>query len=168
MLIPKPILEMLNNQIAGEFQAAHNYMRMACVLDGMGLKMLSQWFFRQGEEERNHGKKILHYVLETGGDVKLQAVKEPTGDVSSALAIVQSALDQEISVTRAIHDIAAASEQHKDYSTRSFLGWFIDEQVEEVSSMTDLLHLVKMAGEHNLLAVEERVARLLEQPAKGE
>jgi ferritin len=48
------------------------------------------------------------------------------------------------------------ADSENDYATRSFLQWFVDEQVEEVSSMTDLLTLVKMAGD-NLLQVEARV-----------
>lgn len=162
MLIPKPIVEKLNEQIANEFHAAHNYMAMACRFDELGLKMLAQWFFRQGEEERNHGRKILDYLLEIGANVKLKAIPEPAGEMSSPVAIVQTALHQEMAVTKQIHAIVALAEEHKDYATRSFLTWFIDEQVEEVASMTQLLSLIRMAGENQLLQVEARVARMME------
>jgi ferritin len=161
MLIPQPVLEKLNEQIANEFHAAHNYMAMACKFDEMGLKMLSQWFLRQGEEEREHGKKILRYVLDVGADPKLQAIPEPDGDMSSPVKIVQTALDQELAVTKQINEIMALAEQHNDYATRSFLDWFTLEQVEEVSSMTELLQLVKLAGKEHLLQVEARVAKML-------
>lgn len=162
MLIPQAVLDRLNQQIANEFHAAHNYLAMACRFDGMGLKMLSQWFFRQGAEEQEHGMKLLNYVLEVGGEVKLSSIDTPSGDMSSPISIVQTALDQEREVTRCIHEIVSLAEQHKDYSTRSFLNWFIDEQVEEVSTMTDLLQLVKMAGDNNLLQVEARVAKMMQ------
>lgn len=165
MIIPKPIVEKLNEQITNEFHAAHNYMAMACRFDELGLKMLSQWFFRQGEEEREHGKKILDYLLEIGAPVAMHAIPSPAGDMSSPVSIVQTALDQEMTVTKQIHAIVGLAEEHKDYATRSFLTWFIDEQVEEVASMTELLNLVKMAGEHQLLQVEARVAKML-QPAR--
>lgn len=162
MLIPQTVVDRLNQQIADEFHAAHNYVAMACRFDGMGLKMLAKWFFRQGEEEREHGMKLLNYVLEVGGEVKLGSIDTPSGDMSSPISIVQTALDQEREVTRCIHEIVTLAEQHKDYSTRSFLNWFIDEQVEEVATMTDLLQLVKMAGDNNLLQVEARVAKMLQ------
>ena len=162
MMIASPIVEKLNEQVANEFHAAHNYMAMACRFDEMGLKTLAQWFFRQGEEERNHGKRILDYLLGVGADVKLKAIPEPVGELSSTVAIVQTALSQEEAVTAQIHAIVALAEEHKDYATRSFLTWFIDEQVEEVASMTELLALVKMAGEHQLLQVEARVAKMLQ------
>ena len=50
----------------------------------------------------------------------------------------------------------ALAESENDYATRSFITWFVDEQVEEVASMTDLVNLVKMAG-GNLLQVEARI-----------
>ncbi len=162
MPIPAPLLKKLNEQIANEFHAAHNYLAMACRFDELGLKILSQWFLRQGEEEREHGKKILHYLLEVGAKIELKGIGEPKGDLSSPATIVQTALDQEIAVTNQIHAMVALAEEHKDYATRSFLTWFIDEQVEEVASMTELLQLVKMAGDQHLLQVEMRVAKLLE------
>ena len=48
-----------------------------------------------------------------------------------------------------------------DHLARNLLQWFVDEQLEEVSSMDDLLRTVKRAGD-NLLRVEEFLAR---QPA---
>jgi ferritin len=161
MLIPQTVVDKLNEQIANEFHAAHNYLAMACRFDGLGLKVLAQWFFRQGEEERDHGKKIMRYLLEVGAEVKLQSITEPAGDLSSPITIVQTALDQEVAVTRQIHDLVALAEQHKDYATRSFLSWFIDEQVEEVASMTELLQMLKLAGNQHLLQVEARVAKML-------
>ena len=55
-----------------------------------------------------------------------------------------------------INKLMTLADQEKDYATRSFLQWFVDEQVEEVSSMEDLLQLVKLAG-NNVLQVEMRV-----------
>jgi ferritin len=167
MLTPAPVVEKLNEQIANEFHAAHNYMAMACRFDELGLKMLAQWFFRQGEEERDHGKKILHYLLEVGADVKLRAIGEPVGDLATPIAIVETALAQEKMVTEQIHNLFALAEEHRDYATRSFLAWFVDEQVEEVATMTELLQMLKLAGDQHLLQVEARVSEMLSAPADG-
>ena len=161
MAVPAPIVDKLNEQISNEFHAAHTYMGMACKFDEMGLKVFSQWFFRQGEEERDHGKRILKYLLDTGAEVKLKAIDAPKGDMSSPAAIVETALRQEETVTQQIHHLMGLADEHKDYATRSFLNWFVDEQVEEVATMTELLQLVKMAGSQNLLQLEARVARMM-------
>ena len=46
-----------------------------------------------------------------------------------------------------INELAALSDSEKDYASRSFVNKFVDEQVEEVSTMTDLLEMVELAGE---------------------
>ena len=77
-------------------------------------------------------------------------------------SIVQKALDHELLVTGQINDLVALAESEKDYATRSFLQWFVDEQVEEVSEVSGLLQLVQLAGEKHMLQVEARVAKMME------
>ncbi len=156
MMISETMNAKLNEQIAAEFSAAHAYLAMACAFDTMGLKVLAHRFHEQYDEEREHALKIVKYVQEVGGAVKIGAVADPTGDYRDAEAIVQAALESEKNVTRMIHDLVTLSEAEKDYPTRSFLNWFVDEQVEEVSSMIDLLDLVQLA-EGNMLQVESRI-----------
>jgi len=47
----------------------------------------------------------------------------------------------------------------KNYIGIKFLDWFVQEQLEEVSSMSDLLAVVRRAGAQNLLYVEEYLVR---------
>ena len=43
--------------------------------------------------------------------------------------------------------------------TDNFLQWFVKEQLEEVSSMDNLLKVIRRAGQDGLLRVEEYLAR---------
>jgi ferritin len=156
MMISDKMCAKLNEQIAAEFSAAHAYLAMACAFDQMGLKILAKKFLDQESEEREHAMKILRYVQEVGGTVALQEVSRPRADYADVQAIVQAALESEENVTRMIHVLVAQAEDERDFATRSFLNWFVDEQVEEVSNMTDLLTLVRLAGD-NMLQVESRV-----------
>lgn len=156
MMISDAMNIKLNGQVAAEFSAAHTYLAMACALDRMGLKILAARFLAQYEEERGHALKILHYVEEVGGNVTLEGVSKPAAEYTSVEAIVRTALESERDITRMIGDLVALADSEKDYATRSFLNWFVDEQVEEVSSMNDLLTLVQLAGD-NMLQVEARV-----------
>ncbi len=146
----------LNEQITAELAAAHQYLAMACELDRMGFKILARKFQAQCDEERQHAMKIVQYVNLAGGGVKLEAIAKPTASHGTVKEIVQAALEGEKTITRKIHDLVAVAEAEKDYATRSFLNWFVDEQVEEVSAMDELLKLVELAGE-NILQVEARV-----------
>lgn len=146
----------LNRQISMEFAASHKYLAMACAFDAMGFKILAKRFRLQSDEEREHAMKILDFVVEVGGRVDLEQVPKPPSKYDTVEAIVRSALESEQEVTRSINEIVAQAETEKDFATRSFLHWFVDEQVEEVASMTELLGLVKLAGP-NVLLVETRV-----------
>ena len=50
-------------------------------------------------------------------------------------------------------------QKNNNYITMQFLQWFVKEQLEEVSSMEDLLKIIQRAGEGGLLHVEEYLAR---------
>ncbi len=156
MMISAAMNTKLNEQIAAEFAAAHAYLAMACAFDRMALKALAKRFFQQHDEERGHGMKILHYIHEVGGTVSLDAVAKPKKDYKSVEAIVSTALQNEIDITEKINELVTFADSEKDYATRSFLEWFVDEQVEEVSTMSDLLNVVKLAG-NNVLQVEALV-----------
>ncbi len=48
--------------------------------------------------------------------------------------------------------------KENDHTTRNALEWFVEEQLEEVSSMETLLRIVQRAGQAGLLFVEDYVA----------
>ncbi len=156
MTISEAMNAKLNEQITAEFSAGHKYLAMACAFEGMGLKIMHERFLIQAAEEREHAMRILHYIHEVGGVVTLDAVPKPAGEFGGPEDIVRTALESEEHITRMVNGVVALAESQKDYATRSFLQWLVDEQVEEVSSMRDLLSLVKMAG-GEMLQVEARV-----------
>ncbi|MFQ5592495.1 MAG: ferritin [Phycisphaerae bacterium] len=156
MMISAAMNAKLNEQLAAEFSAAHEYLSMACALEAMDLKVLSKRFQIQSEEEREHGMKIVRYVHDVGGTVTLDAIAKPSCEFSSPEAVVRKALESERRIAKMINDLLTFAESEKDHATRSFLQWFVDEQVEEVASMRDLLSLVQMACQ-NMLQVEARV-----------
>lgn len=153
MMISQKMNAKLSDQVAAEFYASHKYLAMSCAFDRMGLRILAQRFFKQADEERGHALKIVGFLREVGGAVTLEAIDKPRADYGSVEEIVQAALDSELDITRRINELVTQAEGEKDYATRSFLQWFVDEQVEEVSTMTDLLNLVQLAGP-NVLQVE--------------
>ncbi len=160
MLISKAMAARLNDQITMELGAAHKYRAMACALDAMGLKVAAKFFFKQSEEEDEHAMKILHYVLEVGATVSLAAVAKPKGDYASLSEVADAALESEMAVTKSINEIMDLCEKEKDYATRNLMAWFVEEQVEEVSTMNDLINLINLAGK-NVLQVEARLAHMM-------
>ena len=89
--------------------------------------------------------------------IRLDALPKPNGTFSNPEAIAQAALDSEMSITNRINDLVALADSEKDYATRNFLRWFVEEQVEEVATMRDLVQLIELAGSEHLLQVESRL-----------
>ena len=48
--------------------------------------------------------------------------------------------------------------KENNHIAATFLQWFVSEQLEEVSSMDQLLKIVQRAGESNLLLIEQYLA----------
>src|SRR5690606_29273740 len=165
------LAQSINDQIANELHASNSSLHIAAYFDGLGLKVLASFFFRQSDEERMHATKLLKYLLEVGKKVKFGQIKAAKSDYKSPEDAIQTALDQEIVVTNQINALMKEATANNDFATQSFLKWFVDEQVEEVSSMSDLLQLVKLAGEERILLVEDRLLRAggvtLEEKAEG-
>lgn len=154
MLISKELAAAINEQIAHELIASHQYTQIAAYFEGLALKKLSKMFFKQGDEEREHAMKLVHYVVETGGELAIPAIAAPKTAFKSVEEAVQLSVDWEWEVTRRINGLMDIAADQKDYLAQGFLQWFVDEQLEEITNMERLLKVVKQAGQHNLIMLE--------------
>lgn len=160
-MLSEKMNQALNEQIKKEFFSAYLYLQMSVAFDKMGLKVFSAYYRKHAEEEQAHGLKLLDYVLEAGGDVVLLPIPEPTAEYDSADQILEITLSHERGVTESINELAALAESESDRATRSFLNWYIDEQVEEEATAAELLQIARLAGPAMIFAVESRVARMM-------
>lgn len=150
--------EALNEQIGREFAASQQYVAVAVYYDAETLPELAQHFYRQAVEERNHAMIIVQYLLDAGEQVVIPGVAAPTSSFANPIAPVELALVQEKSVTEDIVRLAKLARDEGDLVGEQFLHWFLQEQREEVASMTSLLHVLQRASD-NLLLAEEYLAR---------
>jgi ferritin len=147
----------LNEQIGREFGASQQYVAIAVYYDAETLPHLAAHFYRQAVEERNHAMMIVQYLLDADETVSIPGIEAPRTDFSDAVAPVALALEQERAVTDQIVALARLAREENDLVGEQFLHWFLEEQREEVSSMSSLLRTVQRAGD-NLLLVEQFLA----------
>jgi ferritin len=121
--------------------------------------LLAAHFFKQAEEEKQHAHKFIKFITDTGGRLAIPAIPAPQNTFTFAEEAVKLSLDQEKRVSEQVNHLVHMAKEETDYTTDQFLQWFVQEQLEEVSSMQDLLAIVQRAGEANLLRVEEYLAR---------
>jgi len=151
--------EALNEQVGREYAASQQYIAIAVWFDGETLPLLAAHFYRQAVEERNHAMMIVQYLLDAGHSVVIPGVEAPQTEFKDARAPVALALEQEKRVTDQIAELAALAREENDLVGEQFLHWFLQEQREEVASMSDLLSVVERASESNLLLAEDYLAR---------
>jgi ferritin len=148
----------LNEQIAYEFAASQQYIAIAVFYDAQTLPQLAAHFFRQAVEERNHAMMMVQYLLDADEEVVVPAVAAPQVDFADVVTPVQLALDQERRVTGQIQQLAITAREEVDLVAEQFMHWFLQEQREEVSSMSSLLDVVSRSKE-NVMFVEDFLAR---------
>jgi ferritin len=142
------ILELINKQINSELYSAYLYLSMAAYLDHKGLPGFAKWMKVQAKEEVEHAMKFYEYVNDRGGRVKLEAIEKPPTEWESVTKLFEEALEHEKFVTDSINKIFDAAREVGDKATEVFLHWFIDEQVEEEKTFSEVLGLLKMTNEH--------------------
>jgi len=151
--------EALNEQVGRELAASQQYVAIAVHYDAETLPQLAAHFYRQALEERNHAMMIVQYLLDADEPVRIPGVAAPQTDFADLVSPVRLALEQERQVTGQIVELAGLAREEGDLVGEQFLGWFLEEQREEVASMSSLLALVERAEGANVLLVEEHLAR---------
>lgn len=154
MKISKKLNDAINTQIGEELFASNGYVNMAAYFDTLGLSRLSEMYFEQSEEEREHAFKFIHYLMEVEGDVAIPAIKGTPSTFESVKAALESAMTWEKDVTERINNLMDMAIDEKDYATQDFLRWFVTEQVEEEANVSHLLTLVEALGDRSIISIE--------------
>jgi bacterioferritin B len=136
-------VDLLNEQIGHEYAAHQQYVAIAVYYDTLTMPQMAGLFYRQAIEERDHAMMMVQYLLDTDSSVSVPGVAAPTNTFADIAEPVQLALAQEKRVSEQINALTAVAREEHDFASDQFMQWFIKEQVEEVSSMSDLLTVVQ-------------------------
>jgi ferritin len=143
-MLKERVLKALNEQINAEQYSALLYLSMSAWFADKGLPGFSNWMYVQYQEELTHANKIFRFVVERNGKVELKAIEQMPVEFSSIMDVVQKTLSHEQHVTALINGIVDVAVDERDHATQSFLKWFVDEQVEEEASVTEILDSLKL------------------------
>lgn len=158
MLISETLNAKLNEQVGCEFAASIQYTAIAAHFDSESLPYLARHFYKQAAEEHAHAMKFIKFLVDAGGCVEIPVIEKPVSKFSLTEDAVKLSLEQEIKVTNLINALMDLALKENNHIASTFLQWFVTEQLEEVSSMDQLLRIVQRAGEGNLLAIEQYLA----------
>ena len=136
----------LNVQMTKEAHASQIYLSYASWANNQGYAGVANFLFRHAQEERNHMMKILEYILERGGKVKVEAIPAPPEDPSNIQNCFEKVFVHEIDNTKAVYKLVKMSFDEEDWVTWNFMQWFVKEQAEEETLALNLLDKIKIAG----------------------
>ncbi len=157
-----------NRQLTMELGASHTYLAMAGWFDRAGFPGFATWMRMQSEEERLHALKIYQFILDRDGSIVIGPLKAPTSDFDSVIDVYESALRQEQDVTASLNRMYGLAHTESDFPSLGILQWFVNEQVEEESTMTQILDDLRLASGNPqvlLLLDRELGARIAPLPA---
>jgi ferritin len=166
-MINKKLEDQINYQINRELYSEYLYLSMAAYLENKGLPGMANFMVVQGQEERFHAMKFYKYLNERGGKVVLDTIEQPPTDFKSILEVFEESLEHEGLVTSLINKLMDLAIEVNDHATRSFLNWYVDEQVEEEASfqaLIDQLKLIDGKGNGLLMLDKELATRTFTPP----
>ena len=160
-MISNKLQESINNQIQAEMDSAYIYLAMSVYSETKNLRGFANWLKLQYQEETAHAFKLLNYLVERGGTVKLQAIAAPAAEFGSPVEVFEKVLAHEIHITSLINKLYELAVAEKDYAAQIFLQWFIEEQVEEEGNAEAVLARLKMIGNSNgsLLYIDKELGK---------
>lgn len=160
-MISEAMQNAINEQIKDELYSAYLYLSMAAYFEATGLPGFARWMRVQSQEEVDHAMKFFDFVNERGGRVELHAIEQPTVEFESPLAVFEATYEHEQMVTGLIHNLYALAKEENDYATQVMLHWFIDEQVEEEATASQIVDILERIGDKDqgLIMLDRELAR---------
>lgn len=144
--LSKKVENILNHQVTKEAEAAQIYLSYGAWADAQGYGGIANFLFRHASEERDHMMKVMQYIMERGGRVKITAIAAPPADPSNLQDCFEKTFKHEVDNTNAIYDIVNAAHEERDWATYNFAQWFVKEQIEEEKLILELMDKLKIAG----------------------
>lgn len=147
-MLSKSMQEALNKQVQMEAESSQAYLAMASWAEIQpGLQGVTEFFFKQSDEERIHMLKLIRFINERAGFAMIPALEQPMVTFQSLRRVFEEFLKHELKVSDSINDLVYLALTEKDYATHNFLQWYVNEQMEEERVARTLNDKLEMIGD---------------------
>jgi len=147
-MLSKLIQEALNKQVQMEAESSQAYLAMASWAEIQpGLEGITNFFYKQSDEERIHMLKLIRFINERGGFAIVPALHQPIITFKSIKNVFSEFLNHELKVSNSINELVHLSLSEKDYATHNFLQWYVNEQIEEERTARTLNDKLELVGD---------------------
>jgi ferritin len=143
-MLTKKIQKGLSAQLNHEFYSAYLYLAMSAYCTHKDFNGAANWLKMQYEEEHMHATKIYNYLVEQGVHVSLKEIAKPPKNFGTLLNVFELSLEHEQMMTGRLNDLSDLALKEKDHATYNLLQWFVNEQVEEEASVSEIISKIKL------------------------
>lgn len=167
-MLKKSIEDICNRQVEREFYSSLLYLSMASWTETKGYSGIANWLYEQAEEEKEHMLKFVRYINERGGHAILPALEKPPIEFGDINKMFDSVLEHEQYISASINDIVALAVKENDFATNNWIQWFVSEQIEEESSVQDIIDKLNLVGKHNMYMFDRDILSMRSEGSAGE
>ncbi|WP_153393816.1 ferritin [Ornithinicoccus halotolerans] len=146
MRLSDTLLKTFSEQITLELESSIVYLQLAVILDGQGLPGMAGWMRHQSNEERDHAGRFISHVTDRGGSPQIGAIEAPTNLGDSVQDVFRASLAHEEKVSESIRNLYRQAQSEGDIDSMPLLHWFIDEQIEEEATVSEILGRLALIG----------------------
>jgi ferritin len=159
-MIGKKLGDAINEQIKNELESYYIYLSMAAYFHSVALDGMGHWMRIQAHEEMIHAMKFFNHLIDRGGKVVLQDLKQLKIGWKSPLEAFQDAYKHEQFISGKINTLTTIARQEQEYASEPLLAWFANEQVEEEANASKIAERLAMVGEDKsgLLMLDRELA----------
>jgi bacterioferritin len=142
-------IELLNQGVADELGAVHQYMYFHFRLDDLGYKPLASMFKRIAIEEMIHVERFAERILFLGGEVEME-VADPVEKIHQALPMLEKAQEMERQAQVDYNQRALECTKNADSGTRKIFEELVDDEERHFELFQTQVEHIQRFGEQYL------------------
>lgn len=141
------MLKAFSEQITLELASSIVYLQLAIALEDQDLPGMANWMRLQSEEERDHALRFITHVTDRGGVPQIGAMPAPDYTGEGVLPAFEASLGHEQRVSESIRALYRQVQTEGDIDAIPLLNWFVEEQIEEESTVSEIIGRLKLIGD---------------------
>ncbi|GAA1542731.1 MULTISPECIES: ferritin [Brevibacterium] len=139
MQLSPAMQKVLGEQVTLELEASMVYLQLSIQLDALDLPGMTRWMRAQSEEEQVHAAKFIQHCQDRDFAPQIGDIAAPKVSGSQPIDFFKAALAHEEKVSESIRNLYRTAQSEGDLDVLPLLHWFIDEQVEEESTISEII-----------------------------
>ncbi|GAA3070859.1 MULTISPECIES: ferritin [Actinomycetes] len=148
-----------NDQVTLELEASLVYRQLAIEMDMLDLPGMASWFRAQADEEVVHANRFIDHMTDRDAHPRIQAVPAVAATAGTVQEAFEASLAHEQKVSESIRNLYRLAQQEGDIDALPLLNSFIDEQLEEEATVSELIGKIRLIGDDGpgLLKLDEQL-----------